>query len=56
MRVDSAGQVETGVESLFLVLSVAWLTNFIRNAQFDKLDIASAEGIIDNPLVLLNCD
>ena len=32
MRVDPAGQVETGVESLFLVLGVAGLTDLIGDA------------------------
>ncbi len=56
MGVDSSGQVETGVESLFLVLSVPGLTDLIGDAEFYKLHIARAKGIINYPFILFYCD
>ena len=52
MRVDPTGQVETGVESLFLVLGVPGLADLIGDAEFYKLHIARAKGIINYPFIL----
>ena len=56
MGVDSSGQVETGVESLFLVLSVPGLTDLIGDAEFYKLHIARTKGVINYPFILFYCD
>ena len=42
MRVDSAGQIQTGVEPLLLVLCVTCLPYFVRDAKLHEFDIASA--------------
>ena len=56
MGVDSSGQVETGVESLFLVLSVPGLTDLIGDAEFYKLHIARTKGVINYPFILFYGD
>ena len=56
MGVDPAGQIETGVESLFLMLGVAGHTHLIRDAEFYKLHIASAKGVVNYPFILFDGD
>jgi hypothetical protein len=56
MGVDPAGQVETGVESLFLVLGVTGLTDLIGDAELHKLHIARTKCVINYPFILFDGD
>ena len=56
MGVDPTGQVETGMESLLLVLGVPGLTDLIGDAEFYKLHIARTKGVINYPFILFYGD